>query len=131
MGYARHVLGWLLIVWRFLAVFAWLGGPLYTFDLVKNGDEDMTALVCCSLPSALMVLGSLGFNFDKRGRILVRVGMFGSISLLLINAFATVSCLFFWPGERKASVLVAGLIAGFLAALWYLLLARSYLSRPR
>jgi predicted MFS family arabinose efflux permease len=130
MGYARHVLGLLMIVWRFVAVFAWLGGPLYTYDLVKNGDNDTTVLVVSTLPIVFMVNGSLGFNW-RRGRILVRVGMFGSISLLLINAFATVSCLFFWPGERKASVLVAGLIAGFLAALWYLLLARSYLSRPR
>jgi hypothetical protein len=131
MRYARHVLGWLLIVWRFLAVFAWLGGPLYTFDLVKNGDEDMTALVCCSLPSALMVLGSLGFNFDKRGRILVRVGMFGSISLLLLDAFATVSFLFYWPGQRDEWLIIAGLAAGFLTALSFILLARSYLSRPR
>jgi hypothetical protein len=130
MGYARHVLGLLMIVWRFVAVFAWLGGPLYTYDLVKNGDNDTTVLVVSTLPIVFMVNGSLGFNW-RRGRILVRVGMFGSISLLLINAFSTVSCLFFWPGERKASVLVAGLIAGFLAALWYLLLARSYLSRPR
>jgi hypothetical protein len=130
MGYARHVLGLLMIVWRFVAVFAWLGGPLYTYDLVKNGDNDTTVLVVSTLPIVFMVNGSLGFNW-RRGRILVRVGMFGSISLLLINAFATVSFLFFWPGERKASVLVAGLVAGFLAALWYLLLARSYLSRPR
>jgi hypothetical protein len=130
MGYARHVLGLLMIVWRFVAMFAYLGGPLYTYDLVKNGDNDTTVLVVSTLPIVFMVNGSLGFNW-RRGRILVRVGMFGSISLLLINAFATVSFLFYWPGERKESVLIAGLIAGFLAALWYLLLARTYLSRPR
>lgn len=131
MRYARHVLGWLLIVWRFVTIFAWLGGPLYTFDLVKNGDDDMTALVSCSLPIALMIIGSLGFNFEKRGRILVRVGMFGSILLLLLDAFATFSFLFHWPGQRDERLIIAGLVAGFLAALSYIVLARSYLSRPR
>lgn len=131
MRYARHVLGWLLIFWRFVAVFAWLGGPLYTFDLVKNGDQDMTAIVFCSLPIALMVIGSLGFNFEKSARYLVRVGLFGSIALLLLDAFATISFLFYWPGYRDERLIIAGLIAGFLAAASYILLARSYLSRPR
>ena len=120
-----------MIAWRFVAVVAWLGGPLYTFDLVKNGDEDMTAIVCCSLPVALMLIGSFGFNFDKRGRFLVRVGLFGSVSLLLLDAFATLSFLFYWPGQRDEWRIIAGRVAGFLAALSYLMFARSYLSRPR
>jgi hypothetical protein len=131
MRYARHVLGWLIIVWRFVVVVAWLGGPLYTFDLVKNGDEDMTAIICCSLPIALMMIGSFGYNFQKAGRVLVRVGLFGSISLLLLDAFATVSFLFYWPGQRDERLIIAGLVAGFVAALSFIMLARSYLSRPR
>ena len=125
------MLGWLLIIWRFVAIFSWLGGPLYVFDLIKNGDQDLPAIVICSIPIALMVIGSLGFNFEKSGRILVRVGMFGSISLLLLDAFATICFLFYWPGYRDERLIIAGLAAGFLAALSYMLLARSYLSRPR
>jgi hypothetical protein len=131
MRYAPHVLGWLLIVWRFVAIFSWLGAPLYTFDLIKNGDDDLRAIVICSLPIALMVLGSLGFNFEKSGRLLVRVGLFGAVAALLLDGFATLAYLFYWPGYRDPTLMVAGLAAGFLAAFGYMLLARTYLSRPR
>lgn len=125
------MLGWFLIVWRFLAVFSWLGGPLYTFDLIKNGDEDLKAIVICSSPIALMMLGSLGFNFEKSGRLLVRVGLFGAVSSLILDGFATLAYLFYWPGYRDPTLMVAGLAAGFIAAFGYMLLARTYLSRPR
>jgi len=125
------VLGWLLIVWRFVTIYAWLGGPLYAFDLIKNGDKDLPAIVITSIPIALMLLGSAGFNFEKAGRLLVRIGLFGSISLLLLDIFATVCFLFYWPGYRDELLVVTGLAAGFLAALSYLILARTYLSRPR
>lgn len=125
------MLGWMLIGWRFITIYAWLGGPLYVFDLIKNGDVDPRALVICSLPIALMLIGSLGFNFEKRGRLLVRVGLFGSISLLLLDGFATVSYLFYWPGYRDELLVTTGLAAGFFAALSFVLLARTYLGRPR
>jgi hypothetical protein len=125
------VLGWLLILWRFIAIFSWMGAPLYTFDLLKNGDEDLKAIVFCTVPIALMVIGSLGFNFEKRGRFLVRIGLFGAVSALLLNAFATICHLFYWPGYRNELLLIAGLVAGFVASLSYLLLSRTYLSRPR
>lgn len=125
------MLGWMLIGWRFITIYAWLGGPLYVFDLIKNGDQDPRALVICSIPIALMLIGSLGFNFEKRGRSLVRVGLFGSISLLLLDGFATISYLFYWPGYRDELLIMTGLAAGFLAALSFMLLARTYLSRPR
>jgi hypothetical protein len=125
------VLGWMLIVWRFVAVYAWLGGPLYVFDLLKNGDDDLKTIVICSVPIALMLIGSLGFNFEKRGRLLVRVGLFGSISLILLDGFATVSYLFYWPGYRDQLLVITGLGAGFLAALSYVIFARTYLNRPR
>jgi hypothetical protein len=124
------VLGWLLIFWRFVAIFSWLGAPLYTFDLIKNGDEDYPAIVICSSPIALMIIGSLGFNFQKPGRLLVRVGLFGSVAHVLLVAFATISYLFYWPGYRDELLIVSGLIAGAVAALSYMLLARTYLSRP-
>lgn len=125
------MLGWLLIVWRFVTIFSWLGGPLYTFDLVKNGDKDLPMIVICSVPISLMVLGSTGFNFERARRFLVRVGVFGSVSLLMMNAFATISYLFYWPGYRDQWLVVSGLVAGFVCAVSYILLARSYLSRPR
>jgi hypothetical protein len=125
------VLGWLLIAWRFITVYAWLGGPLYVFDLIKNGESDPKAIVFTSLPIALMLFGSLGFNFEKRGRLLVRVGLFGSVSLLLLDAFATICFLFYWPGYRDELLIITGLGAGFIAALSYLLFARQYLNRPR
>jgi hypothetical protein len=125
------VLGWLLIIWRFVAIFSWLGGPLYVFDLIKNGDEDLPSVVICSLPIALMVFGSLGFNFEKPGRFLVRVGLFGAVASILLDGFATISYLFYWPGYRDPTLIVAGLAAGFVAAFAYMLLARTYLSRPR
>ena len=125
------MLGWLLILWRFVAIFSWLGGPLYTFDLVKNGDDDMPVIIFCSVPIALMILGSLGFNFEKPGRLLVRVGLFGAVASLLLNGFATIAYLFYWPGYRDPTLMVAGLVAGFVASLAYMLLARTYLSRPR
>lgn len=125
------MLGWLLIVWRFVTIYAWLGGPLYVFDLVKNGDRDLPVVVVSALPIALMLLGSAGFNFEKAGRFLVRVGLFGSISLLLVDVFATVAYLFYWPGYRDELLVITGLAAGYLAAASYILLARTYLSRPR
>ena len=125
------MLGWLLILWRFVAIFSWLGGPLYTFDLVKNGDEDLKAIIFCSAPIALMIVGSLGFNFEKPGRVLVRVGLFGAVASLLLNGFATIAYLFYWPGYRDPMLMAAGLVAGFVASFAYLLLARTYLSRPR
>src|SRR5687767_5290519 len=108
-----------------------MGAPLYTFDLIKNGDEDLPAIVICSLPIALMVLGSTGFNFERASRFLVRVGLFGAIAHLLLNAFATISFLYYWPGYREPMLITAGLIAGGVTALAFILLARSYLSRPR
>jgi hypothetical protein len=125
------VLGWMLIAWRFVTVYAWLGGPLYVFDLLKNGDEDLKTIVICSIPIALMLVGSLGFNFEKRGRLLVRIGLFGSISLILLDGFATVAYLFYWPGYRDHLLVMTGLGAGFLAALSFVLFARTYLARPR
>ena len=125
------MLGWMLIVWRFVTIYAWLGGPLYVFDLLKNGDEDLKTIIICSVPIALMLFGSLGFNFDKRGRLLVRIGLFGSVSLLLLDGFATVAYLFYWPGYRDQLLVITGLAAGFLAALSYIVFARTYLARPR
>ncbi len=124
------MLGRLLIVWRFVAIFSWIGAPLYTFDLIKNGDEDVKAVVLCSIPIALTVLGSAGFNFERAGRFLVKIGLFGAVSLLLLNIFATLCHLFYWPGYRDETMLIAGLVAGFLASISYLMLARTYLSRP-
>jgi hypothetical protein len=57
--------------------------------------------------------------------------LFGAVALLLMNIFATVCHLFYWPGYRNETMLVAGFVAGFVAAVSYLLLARTYLSRPR
>ena len=131
MRYARRVLGTFLIVWRFVAVFSWLGGPLYTFDLIKNGDEDVKAIVICSLPIALMIVGSLGFNFEKSGRLLVRIGLFGAVASLILDGFATLAYLFYWPGYRDPALMVAGLAAGFIAAFGYMLLARTYLGRVK
>lgn len=125
------MLGWLLILWRVVAIFSWVGGPLYTFDLLKNGDEDLRVVIFCSLPITLMVVGSLGFNFAKPGRLLVRIGLFGSVASLLLDGFATVAYLFYWPGYRDPMLVTAGLVAGFVSSVAYLLLARTYLSRPR
>ncbi|MBA3498878.1 MAG: hypothetical protein M4D80_14310 [Myxococcota bacterium] len=125
------MLGWMLIAWRFVTVYAWLGGPLYVFDLIKNGDKDLQAIVICSLPTALMLVGSLGFNFEKRGRLLVRIGLFGSISMLLLDGFATVAYLLYWPGYRDQLLVMTGLGAGFVAALSFVVFARTYLGRPR
>jgi hypothetical protein len=125
------VLGWLMIVWRFVTVYAWLGGPLYVFDMIKNGDEDIKAIVIASVPTALMLVGSLGFNFDKSGRLLVRVGLFGSVAMFLLCGFATVSYLFYWPGQRADLLVITGLAAGFLATISYAMFARTYLARPR
>ena len=131
MRYAARVLGSLLIVWRFVAIFSWLGGPLYTFDLLKNGDEDLPVVLACSAPIALMLVGSLGFTFAKRGRLLVRVGLFGAVASLLLDGFATLAYLFYWPGYRDPMLMTAGLVAGFLAAFAYMIVARTYLARPR
>ncbi|HLL24186.1 MAG TPA: hypothetical protein VK427_18770 [Kofleriaceae bacterium] len=125
------MLGWLLILWRFLAVYAWLGGPLYAFDLLKNGDDDLRVLVICSLPVALVLVGSFGLDFTKPARFLVRIGMFGAVALLLLDAFATLCYLFYWPGYREPWLVLSGLAAGFVAALGYLVLARTYLARMR
>lgn len=125
------MLGWLLVIWRFVTIYAWLGGPLYVFDLLKNGDKDLPVVIVCSIPTALMVIGSSGFNFETAGRFLVRIGLFGSVSLLLVDGFATVSFLFYWPGYRDEWLVISGLAAGFLASLSYIILARTYLSRPR
>ena len=125
------MLGWLLIVWRFVTIYAWLGGPLYVFDLVKNGDDDLRAIVIASIPIALMLVGSFGFNFAKAGRVLVRVGLFGSVAMFLLCAFATASFLFYWPGYRNELLVITGLAAGFLATISYLVFARTYLARPR
>ena len=125
------MLCWLLIIWRFVTVYAWLGGPLYVFDLIKNGDEDLKAIIFTSVPIALMLVGSLGFNFEQRGRFLVRIGLFGSVAMFLLTAFATICYLFYWPGYRDELLVITGLAAGFVTSLSYLLLARTYLSRPR
>jgi hypothetical protein len=120
-----------MIVWRFVAVYAWLGGPLYVFDLIKNGDEDLKAIVIASVPTALMLVGSLGFNFAKSGRLLVRVGLFGSVAMFLLCGFATISHLFYWPGHRAELLVITGLVAGFVATISYAIFARTYLARPR
>ena len=125
------MLGRFLIAWRFVTIYAWLGGPLYVFDLIKNGDDDLRAIIITSIPLALMLVGSAGFNFERSGRLLVRIGLFGSVAMLLLNAFATLSYLFYWPGYRDQLLVITGLAAGFLAALSYLAFARSYLNRPR
>ena len=121
----------MLIAWRFVTIYAWLGGPLYVFDLLKNGDDDLKTIIFCSIPIALMLIGSLGFNFEKRGRLLVRIGLFGSISLILLDGFATLAYLFYWPGYRDQLLVITGLGAGFVAALGFILFARTYLARPR
>ena len=125
------MLGWMLIAWRFVTIYAWLGGPLYVFDLLKNGDDDLKTIIFCSVPIALMLIGSLGFNFEKRGRLLVRIGLFGSISMILLGGFATVAYLFYWPGYRDQLLVITGLAAGFIAAFSYIIFARTYLARPR
>jgi len=125
------VLGWLLIAWRFVTIYAWLGGPLYLFDLIKNGDDDLKSIIITSIPIALMLIGSAGFNFEKAGRLLVRIGLFGSVAMFLLVAFATVCYLFYWPGYRDELLVVTGLAAGFLTTISYVILARTYLSRPR
>jgi hypothetical protein len=125
------VLGWLLIAWRFLTIYAWLGGPLYVFDLIKNGDDDLKSIIVASIPTALMLIGSAGFNFEKAGRLLVRIGLFGSVAMVLLDAFATVCFLFYWPGYRDELLVITGLAAGFLASISYVIFARTYLGRPR
>lgn len=122
------MLGWLLIVWRFVTIYAWLGGPLYVFDLIKNGDQDLKAIVIASLPIALMLVGSFGFS---GARVLVRIGLFGTVSMFLLCGFATVAYLFYWPGQRDALLVITGLVAGFLSTISYGLFARTYLARPR
>lgn len=125
------MLGWLLIAWRFLTIYAWLGGPLYVFDLIKNGDDDLKSIIVASIPTALMLIGSAGFNFEKAGRLLVRIGLFGSVAMVLLDAFATVCFLFYWPGYRDELLVITGLAAGFLASISYVIFARTYLGRPR
>jgi hypothetical protein len=124
------VLGGMLIVWRFVAMVSWLGGPLYLFDLLKNGDDDLPVAAICTAPIALMMVGSFGFNASRIGRTLVRFGMFGSVSMLLLDCFATACFVFYWSGDRDEHIIIAGLAAGFIAAGSYLALARTYLSRP-
>mgnify|MGYP003483222186 CR=1 FL=1 len=125
------MLGWLLIAWRFLTIYAWLGGPLYVFDLIKNGDDDLPSIIITSIPIALMLIGSAGFNFEKAGRLLVRIGLFGSVAMFLLCGFATVSHLFYWPGHRAELLVITGLVAGFVATISYAIFARTYLARPR
>jgi len=122
-----------LLVIRLLAIASSVGGPLYVYDLLKASPKDLRMFAICFAPIAMMVLGSLAFGdppSDRLARLAVRVGLFGAIALVLIDAYTVWSVARGGTHPNLLMILVGTAIGGVTSVL-YVLLARAFLTRPR
>lgn len=122
-----------LLVVRLLALASAAGGPLYVYDLLKASPQDWRLFAICFAPVGLMVFGSLAFGDPPSStfaRLSVRLGLFGAMALLILDAFTAWS-LVRGGTHPNLSLIVAGTAIGALASALYILLARAFLSRPR
>jgi hypothetical protein len=113
---------------RILGLAAFLGGPLFVSDHLRESLGRDPAFAIAFAPLALLLFGTLTAaeeGPDAFSRVAVAVGGIGAVGLLAMNAFAAWSLLS-GVTHPNATMIAFGIVAGFAAVATYAALARRF-----
>lgn len=120
-----------VLVIRVLALFAFVGGPLFIYDILKRSWDSPAAFVVTFLPVGFMILGALSLgdrDEDRLSAVAAVLGIAGAALLLAQNAYAAYKMIsgFEHPNQR---LIILGTIVGVAGAVMYTHLAIRFLRR--
>lgn len=104
-----------------IAVFSFVGGPLYLADLWKPALGDPWSFVAAFVPLGLMAFGMTFLRDDPKSWLVQRVILFGALGAWILIMQHLYAAGMFLLGEqhKDMGLITCGIVVGLLAAFWY------------